>query len=399
MKHFMPTVGWVFLLIGIVLPVTAEDAPVIEKHKVGQYTISAPGAPAKVYLQAGHDYGAELDPGVVKRARKGELKWITDKDADGVTYQVIVPKSYEPGVAHGVIVFISAGDGGGLPKPFHALLEKYRLIGIGANNSGNKRDVLLRHAYAVHAVSLLQERYDLDQDRIYVSGSSGGGRVCSHVMIMNSETFRGGIPLIGANACIRMKVADSKGVVGTSPGSWVNTDKKRLAQAGKEGRYVFMTGSKDYNQQNVKSVYEGYRDAGFRYVHYIEQPGLKHAMPNTEHLEKAIQFVDEPLTKAAEKHYNDAKKQQDRGRLDEALMLYRKAAQHGRNSDWNADAVAQTKALQDQYDQAYAAAEAAIASQDNAAFRKATQDLRRNWGEIADRDVLKELSDRFREAK
>lgn len=211
----------------------AKERSETEMHRVGSFTLSAPGAPARTYLQAGHDYGAELDPKMVSRARKGELKWITDKGTEGVTYQVIVPKSYESNQAHGVLVLISAGDGGKLPKPFHALLEKYRLIGIGADNSGNKRDTLLRHAYAVHAVALLHERYDLDPDRIYVTGSSGGGRVCSHVMIMNSDTFTGGIPLIGANTCIRMKVADSKVVVVTTHGSWLNVDKKRLAKAGR----------------------------------------------------------------------------------------------------------------------------------------------------------------------
>ncbi|MEM6506938.1 MAG: hypothetical protein AAF711_15990, partial [Planctomycetota bacterium] len=291
-----------------------------------------------------------------------------------------------------------AGDGGKLPKPFHALLEKYRLIGIGADNSGNKRDTLLRHAYAVHAVALLDERYDLDPDRIYVTGSSGGGRVCSHVMIMNSDTFTGGIPLIGANACIRMKVADSKGVVVTTQGSWLNVDKKRLAKAGREGRFVFMTGSKDYNQANVKSVYEGYRAAGFKRVHYIEQPGLGHSMPSTDYLDKAIQLVDAPLVEAAKKHYTDVGKRRASNRLGDALLLYRKALMHGRNADWYADALKKAEKLQGEYDKAYALVEAAIDSKDNAAFRQATAALRRTWGAIADRGLLKELNDRFRQA-
>ncbi|MEM9108491.1 MAG: hypothetical protein AAGC72_00515 [Planctomycetota bacterium] len=372
--------------------------PDSEMNRVGSFTLTAPGAPAKIYLQAGHDYGADLDPKMVSRARKGELKWITDKDTEGVTYQVIVPKSYEPGRPHGVLVFISAGDGGKLPKPFHTLLEKYRLIAIGADKSGNKRDTLLRHTYAVHAVALINERYDLDPDRIYVSGGSGGGRVCSHVMIMNSDTFTGGIPLIGANACIRMKVADSKGVVVATQGNWLNVDKKRLAKAGREGRFVFMTGSKDFNQANVKLVYEGYRAAGFKQVHYIEEPGLGHSTPSTAYLEKAIRFVDAPLTEAAKKHYTDAKKKQESKRLGDALLLYRKAVMHGRNTDWHADALAQATELQGEYDKAYALVEAAIASKDNAAFRKATTDLRRVWGAIADREVLKELNNRFRQA-
>jgi hypothetical protein len=377
----------------------AEDVPEAEKHKVGQFTLMAPGAPAKVYLQAGHDYGTELDPNVVSRARKGDLKWIVDKGTKGVTYQVIVPKSYEAGVPHGVLVFINSGEGGKLPGKYHKLLEDYRLIAIGADKSGNNRDTLLRHAYAVHAVTMLAQRYDLDQDRVYVTGGSGGGRVCSQVMIINSHTFSGGIPMIGANACMRMKVADSKGNAFVGPGVWKNTDKKRLAKAGREGRFVFMTGSKDYNKANVKSVYEGYRDAGFKQVHYIEQDGLGHSTPDAVHFEKAIVLVDAPLTKAAGKHYTDAQKKQASGRLGDALVLYRKALMHGRNADWHADALPKAQELQTQYDQAYAEVEAAITAKDNTAFRKTTQELRRTWGAIAGRDVIKELNDRFRQAE
>lgn len=406
MKDLMRIARCFFLLLCIALPVTAEDAPAdqpeaeaaIERHKVGQFNITSGGAPAKIYLQAAHDYGAKLDPSLVSKARKGDLKWFVDKDAKGVTYQVVVPKSYEPGQPHGVVVFVNSADGGALPGPIKQHLEKYRLIGIAAQKSGNERDVLFRHAYAVHAVELLNERYDLDPDRIYISGTSGGGRLCSQAMIINSDTFTGGFPLIGANACITMKVADSKGNSGMAHGVWQNLDKKRYAKAGREGRYVFMTGSKDYNQANVKSVYEGYKEAGFRYVEYIEQPGLGHGVPDAAHIEKAIQFLDSPLTAAAEKRYEDAKKKHESGRLGDALVLFRQAMLHGRNTEWHADALAKAEELQAEYDQAYAAVQAAIEAKDNAAFRSTTQELRRTWDAIADRDVLKELNDRFRQA-
>lgn len=367
------------LALGISLSVQAEGDAAVEKHKVGQFNIKSGGAPAKIYLQAAHDYGSKLDPSQVSKARKGQLKWFVDKDSKGVTYQVIVPKTYQPGEPHGVIVFVNSSDGGALPGSIKQHLDQYRLIGIASQKSGNDRDVLLRHAYAVHAVELLNERYELDSDRIYISGMSGGGRLCSQVMMMNSDTFTGGFPLVGANACITMKVADSKGNTGTAQGVWRNMDKKRLAKAGREGRFVFMTGSKDYNKANVKSVYEGYKQAGFRYVEYIEQPGLGHSVPNAEHIAKALKFLDAPLALAADKHYDDAVKKQASGRLDDAMLLYRKALVHGRDADWHA--------------------EAAIENRDNAAFRQAIQDLRRNWSAIAGRDVLKALNDRFRQAK
>lgn len=398
MLTFKRVAAFSLALLLVVQVCHAEEEPAIEKHKVGQFKLTAPGAPAKVYLQAGHDYGASLDPGQVSAARSGKLKWVVDKGTDGVAYQVTVPKTYEPGQPHGVVVFINSAEGGTIPAPIKQQLGKYRLIGICAEKSGNERDTLLRHAYAVHAVMLLEERYELDSDRIYVSGMSGGGRVASQVMIINSDIFTGGFPFVGANACIRMKVADSKGVTGVDPGAWKNTDKNRLAKAGREGRFAFMTGSKDYNKANVKSVYEGYKEAGFRYVEYIEQPGLGHGVPDAAHIEKALQFLDSPLTDAAEKRYEDAKKKHESGRLGDALVLFRQAMLHGRNTEWHADALAKAEALQAEYDQAYAAVQAAIEAKDNAAFRSTTQELRRTWDAIADRDVLKELNDRFRQA-
>jgi len=283
-KHRILTIG---LLLLLALPLNAQEASEgkveIEKHKVGHSRVNLPGAWAMTFLRATYDFGENVDAEKARRVNSGKLKWFTAKGGEGVSYEINVPKSYQPGNPHGVIVHVSASPKGKFP--YVKLLGDHNLISVSANKSGNETGTLLRHTYAVQAVEMIAERYDIDRDRIYISGTSGGGRCASQVMIMNCDTFTGGIPLIGANPCIPMKnssSADGKkpGTYYQDSGAWKKPNRSLLTQAAKNGRYVFMTGEKDFNRQNVKAVSQGYQKAGFSQVHYIEQPGLKHGNPS-----------------------------------------------------------------------------------------------------------------------
>ena len=50
------------------------------------------------------------------------------------------------------------------------------------------------------------------------------------------------------------------------PGFWRSPDATLLGRAKKEGRYVVLTGSKDFNQPNCKAVYDAYVKDGFAHV-------------------------------------------------------------------------------------------------------------------------------------
>jgi hypothetical protein len=374
----------------------AEDATAEpQQHQVGSYALEVRGVPAKLYLQTAYEYGDQLNPEVVRAVRRGDTEWISEKKGEGLTYQVIVPKSYQPGRLHGLVVFINSNDSGALPKQYQPALEKYNLIAVGADHSGNKRDRNLRHCYAVHAVAVMQERYDIDPDRIYVTGLSGGGRVASQVMIMNADVFSGGFPVVGANPCIAMEDVDSHGNRFRSSGVWKKPDRARLRTAARERRYVMVTGEKDYNRAGCKAIYEGYKQAGFKHIDYLEEPGREHGPVSGEYFEKTIELLDAPLAETAATDYEKAERFATSGRKGLALQLYRKAVAHGRNAEWADEAEEKAADLQTEYEQLIKSIEKAIDDQNRQAYREGVTTVQRDWREMVDRQTIRQWNERF----
>src|SRR3954466_15344171 len=105
------------------------------------------------------------------------------KDNDYVlaqeTFEVYVPPGYKPRDGWGLLVFDSPGGRGNLHEPWREVLEKHKLIWIGPNKAGNDRLPLCRFGLCIDAVHNMKKLYDIDPNRVYISGVSGGGRISS----------------------------------------------------------------------------------------------------------------------------------------------------------------------------------------------------------------------------
>lgn len=392
------------IVMNTVVRVSAAEADddgeqTIEPHRTGKFEIVQRGLPAKLYLETQHEYGETLNADHVRRVKRGELEWLGDSNFEGgLTYKVYVPPSYEPDKPHGIYVHISPGNNGGVPGSYRDVLAKHRLIGIGANNSGNQVGTSSRHAYAVHAADMLRSAYSIDEDRIYVGGFSGGGRVASQVMMMNADVFDGGVPMAGANPVVSMEIFPTNGPRFMYESKWKRIDRNLLRRAAKEGRFIFATCENDSNLKNVTSVAEGYKKLGFQNVALFVEPDRGHAVLSGEWFAKAIAFLDAPLREAAEQHYEQAVRMHDRGAWGNAIELFQKAAAHGGDADWVPDAEARFRELRERYRKDVAAAEQAIEAVDTQALLKSLRTLRRAWGGYAREDV-RDLTERFREAR
>ena len=229
------------IVMNTVVRVSAAEADdpgeqTIEPHRTGKFELVQRGLPAKLYLETQYEYGETPNADHVRRVKRGELEWLGDPNFEGgLTYQVYVPPSYEPDKPHGIYVHISPGNNGGVPGSYRDVLAKHRLIGIGANNSGNQVGTSSRHAYAVHAVDMLRSAYSIDEDRIYVGGFSGGGRVASHVMMMNADVFDGGVPMAGANPVVSMEIFATSGPRFMYESKWKRIDRRSAAARRERG--------------------------------------------------------------------------------------------------------------------------------------------------------------------
>ncbi len=272
------------LLIIICLLLTAGILAEESGHRTGQFTavfyerslLSSPAAIARRMGERVNEQAAEKDYEIANEA-----------------FDVYVPADCNSQMPYGLMVWISPNDKGTILKGWQPLMDKYRLIWVGANNSGNKQNTRARRIpLALDAAHNIKKLYVIDPNRIYLGGLSGGGRTASMMAFHYSDVFDGAIFIIGANYWRRTKIPSREGYV------WYPAFRKPsppyLTLAKKHGRYVFLTGDNDVNREEMHTYYErGYKKF-LDNVLYIQVPAMGHEKPPAEWLEKAIEFLDNP---------------------------------------------------------------------------------------------------------
>lgn len=150
-------------------------------------------------------------------------------------------------------------------------MDNFNLIWIGADNSGNRIPVDRRMLYAIMALKALDRDHVIASNRITVSGFSGGGRVASRLASQFPEVFTGAVYICGVDFW--------------SDALDIRVD--RLVQ----NRFVFVTGSRDFNLVDTKSAYQHYLDAGAQHSKLMVIPGMAHEHPDAANLSEALGFI------------------------------------------------------------------------------------------------------------
>jgi hypothetical protein len=213
------------------------------------------------------------------------------------SFEVYVPKDYRPEDPYGLLVWISSGGRGFIPvKKWVEVLDKHHLIWIGANKSGNERLVADRIRLAIEAACNMKRRFSIDEDRIYVSGVSGGGRTASMCATSFSDVFAGAVYIVGVNFYRDIPLPEKKNEFW--PAQFYAPLPALLADQKRTHRYVLLTGDNDFNLSNTVAVYNsGYLKEGYQHVTLMQVPGMGHDVPDADWFEKAIAALDEPLPK------------------------------------------------------------------------------------------------------
>lgn len=203
-------------------------------------------------------------------------------NAQAARYEKIIaadqPLSWEvylpgpgPGERPGVLVYISPVNTGQIDPRWRSVMDEHNMIYIAANDSGNKVRTISRMVMAVMAVQALADSVAFDTENIFISGFSGGGRVASLVASQYPEAFSGAIYMCGVDP---WKAKNTPGV-------------EKLIQ----NRFVFLTGSKDFNRYETRKVHKRYTDAGAAHTKLMVVPGMAHARPDSETLSAALGFL------------------------------------------------------------------------------------------------------------
>src|SRR4051794_8969088 len=318
------------IAMGAILLCTARPARAADDEKPAGPGVDA-GANAGAGADAGANVGADADAGA-KEVRTGSfqikipqrrkdsdiptltarLGWGTmeevkkagesEYDLAKESFEMYVPPEYTGKEPYGLLVWVNPGPGGGVRREWIDVLNKHKLIWVGANNSGNDRAGWIRLGLALDAAHYVPTTYNIDPERILVSGASGGGRCASMLDIAYPEVFTGGgIYLIGCNFYrIVELVAPSAGMPGTYYRRNFNKPKPKLWDLATKSRsHVFLTGDTDPNREQTEAYYNAAKRDGFKHITYIQVPGMGHQSPNAEWFEKALVALEKGTQAAA----------------------------------------------------------------------------------------------------
>lgn len=194
-------------------------------------------------------------------------------DADEtVSWRMFVPQSYDPRTPAGLMVYISPMSSGQLRADWRPVMEEQNLIWISANRSGNHRPTRERILLASLAPYVASRDYVIDPARVYLSGFSGGGKAAGIASIHLADLFKGAVFICGAEL-------------------WSDVGPEQFAIA-QENRYVFVTGTRDFNRTLTKRVHKEFGRAGLVNTKLIIIPGLEHRTPDAEHFRESILYLD-----------------------------------------------------------------------------------------------------------
>lgn len=189
---------------------------------------------------------------------------------ESISWEVYVPKN-ESAEKPGVLVYISPMQTGRIDSRWRAVMDQQNLIYIAANDSGNQVPTIRRVVLATMAVKALAEQFSFDPGQIFVAGFSGGGRTASLVATQYPEAFAGALYICGVDFWNRKKTPNVERVI--------------------QNRFVFLTGSKDFNRRETFQIRKRYIKAGAQHTKLIVVPGMAHKHPDTQFMMEAMQFL------------------------------------------------------------------------------------------------------------
>lgn len=212
------------------------------------------------------------------------------------SFEVYVPADYTGEKPYGLLVFVNPHPSGRPPGQYLEVLDKHRLICVGANKSGNDRFVRQRMSLALDAATNMKSRYNIDPERVYVSGISGGGRISSMLGVGFPDLFKGGIYVIGCNFYKTLQSTEHK-VPGTDKlGFYTRSYDPPPAEffraAREKSRHVLITGDWDENREQTWLYYQGFMRDKFEHVTYYQVPGMGHTAPPADWFDEALAFLD-----------------------------------------------------------------------------------------------------------
>ena len=196
-------------------------------------------------------------------------------DSTKQRYILHVPKKYKADKAWPIVVFISPGNGPGGWASWKAVCEKKGVFFCSSFGAGNATRAGKRTRIVLDMLDDVRRKYQIDPDRTYLSGLSGGGRMACSIAFALPEWFGGVAPICGTTP-------------NAGPAYLRHRIQERLSVA-------FITGSTDFNRkENEEYMAPYFKELDIRSKLWVV-PKLGHAMPGGDTLAAVYAWLEEDL--------------------------------------------------------------------------------------------------------
>ncbi len=262
-----------FTLLGLVVAGLPVAAP---QHSVAA---GAPSQPQLVHFEG-------VLPALTNTV--GEVQY--DFDLAKETFEVFVPVRRAGQERFGLLAFIPAQDAMTMPRSWVSVIESKELICLIPQRIGNDHLSGRRLGLTLAGIRHLMQRYPIDPQRVYTGGLSGGARCALHLALLHSDMITGTIAICGADFSEPAPQVAAAAL--RAYGSWL-VPGDRVARAKTTGRFVFVTGDRDYRHDSIRAVYRDEFVKNHFRAKFIDVPDMGHQLCGPWPLLEAIRFLDD----------------------------------------------------------------------------------------------------------
>lgn len=226
-------------------------------------------------------------------------------------YTIREPYGYsrDPQARFGLYVFASPQDEDEGISVLEGTLDSRMLFYLGCEGVGNNHPRSERMGAVILGIFRMQELFpNIDPERVYVGGMSGGGRTVSTLAELRPDVVRGVVGWVGASLPTAIPGWSCTGnQYGVSDDNYeVSIDRLepqyRVFSGGP--RIALITTHDDFRRTELVGIYRyGHMNHG-NHIRLIVRPG-GHNTYRPESLDDALRFIDEPLVDVIRDRFED----------------------------------------------------------------------------------------------
>jgi len=209
-------------------------------------------------------------------------------------FYIHIPAAASSSTRFGLLVYIPPTEQIiALPEDWADVLDQRNLLFIAPLNAGNNQISSRRLGLAVLAALEMMRYYQIDPQRVYVSGLSGGARMAGLLGFYQPDVFHGTIQNCGADFYQPVPKVLAQSEVDTNGGPYgifdATPDEINQAQ---RVRFALITGSGDFRHGNILDIYNGgFANSGLR-AKLFDVKGMGHRTADATTLSAALDFVE-----------------------------------------------------------------------------------------------------------